>query len=59
MEKTSLSLIYRWPVEQIQREAAGTKERRQMDTTIERIVETEPLPHRRQRFRLQRSSSHL
>lgn len=56
MEKTSLSLFSRWPVEQIKREAAGTEECRQMDA---RIIETEPLPHRRLRFRLQCSSSSL
>lgn len=53
MEKTFLSLLYRWPVEQIKREAAGTKERRQMDAIIERITETVPLPHGRQRSRIQ------
>lgn len=59
MEKTSPPLFYRWPVEQIKREAAGTEECRQMDAIIERIIETEPLPHRRLRFRLQCSSSYL
>lgn len=53
MEKTFLSLLYRWPVEQIKREAAGTKEHRQMDAIIERITETVPLPHGRQRSRIQ------
>lgn len=59
MEKTFLSLVCRWPVEQLKREAAGTEDCRQMDAIIERITETAPLPHRRQRFRIQCSSSHL
>lgn len=53
MEKTFLSLVCRWPVEQLKREAAGTEDCRQMDAIIERITETAPLPHRRQRFRIQ------
>lgn len=51
MEKrVFFSLVYRWPVEQIKREAAGTEERRQMDAIIERITETAPLPHRRHKI---------
>lgn len=59
MGRTFLSLVYRWPVEQIKREATSTEECRQMDVIIERTTETAPIPHRRQRFRSQCSSSHL
>lgn len=43
-EKTFLSLVYRWPVEQIKREAAGTEERSKMDATVEGKTETAPPP---------------
>lgn len=43
----------RWPLDQIKREAAGTEGCRQMDAMLERLRETEPVPHRGQRFGLQ------
>lgn len=55
MEKTSLSLslFYRWPVDQIKREVAGTEECRQMEAMLERLIEAEPLLRRGQRFGVQ------
>lgn len=45
--------FYRFTVDQIKREAAGTEECRGMDAMLERLIDTEPLLHRGQTFGLQ------
>lgn len=53
MAKAFLSLFYRWPVDQIKKEEAGTEECGRMDAMLGRLVETEPLLHRGQTVGIQ------
>lgn len=46
MAKDLLFLFYRWPVDQIKKEEAGTEGCGQMDAMLGRLEETEPLLHR-------------